>query len=62
MEEIFELIENIKEIFEDINSYIPIYLNINIEIENIKFFKKYKMPTERADREIITDMKNSARP
>jgi hypothetical protein len=39
MEEIFELIENIKEIFEDINSYIPIYSDAGAEIENIKFFK-----------------------
>jgi hypothetical protein len=60
--EMFKLIENIKEIPENINSYIPIYSDADIGIENIKIFKKYEVLAERAGREIITDMKNSARP
>jgi hypothetical protein len=60
--EIFELINNIKKISENINFYISIYSNIGIKIGDIKFLKKYKMFAERADREIITDMKNFACP
>jgi hypothetical protein len=52
----------LKFFFENINFYTPIYLNADIEIGNIKFLEKYKIPTERADRKVITDMKNSARP
>jgi hypothetical protein len=60
--EIFELIEDIKKVSENINPYIPIYFGASAGIENIKFSKKYEMPAERTGREIITDMKNSARP
>jgi hypothetical protein len=60
--EIFKLIENIKEISENINFYISIYLNADIGIGDIEFSEKYEMPAERAGREIVTDMKNSARP
>jgi hypothetical protein len=38
--EIFESVENIKEISENINFYIPIYLDADIGIGNIKFFFK----------------------
>jgi hypothetical protein len=60
--EIFEFINDIKKISDNINFFIPIYSDIGIEIEDIKFSEKYKMPTERADRKIITNIKNSARP
>jgi hypothetical protein len=59
---IFEFINDIKEIFDNINFFTSIYSNTGTGIENIKFLKKYKMPIERAGREIITDIKNSARP
>jgi hypothetical protein len=59
---IFELINDIKEISENINSYIPIYPNTDTKIRNIEFSKKYKRSTERADRKIMTDIKNSTRP
>jgi hypothetical protein len=61
-EEIFELIDEIKENFKNINLYISIYSDADIRIRDIKFSEKYKMPAERADRKIITDIKNSARP
>jgi hypothetical protein len=60
--EIFELIGNVKKMSENINFYISIYLGAGIGIRDIKFLKKYKVPAERADREIMTDIKNSARP
>jgi hypothetical protein len=60
--EIFELINDIKEIPENINSYTSIYSGADTEIGDIEFFEKYKMLAERADRKIITDIKNSARP
>jgi hypothetical protein len=60
--EIFELIDDIKEIFENINFYISIYSDAGAEIRNIKFSEKNKMLVEYADRKIITNMKNSARP
>jgi hypothetical protein len=60
--EIFELINNIKKISKNINSYIPIYPDIDTGTENIKFSEEYKISAERADRKIITGMKNSARP
>jgi hypothetical protein len=60
--EIFEFVNNIKEISDNINSFTPIYLNADTEIGNIKFSEKYKIFTERANRKIITDIKNSARP
>jgi hypothetical protein len=59
---IFEFVDDIKEISNNINFFIPIYSDIDVEIENIEFPEKYKMPIERADRKIVTDMKNSARP
>jgi hypothetical protein len=61
-EKIFEFVDNIKEISENINSYIPIYSGIDIKIRNIKFSEEYKISAERADRKIIIDMKNFARP
>jgi hypothetical protein len=57
--EIFELVEDIKKISENINSYTPIYPNTDNEIKNIEFFEKYKIFAERTDREIITNMKNT---
>jgi hypothetical protein len=59
---IFEFINDIKEISDNINFFIPIYPNADAGIKDIKFLEKYKIFAERADREIITDMKNSARP
>jgi hypothetical protein len=61
-EKMFELIDDIKEIFENINFYIPIYFDAGAETGDIKFFKEYKISTERAGREVITNIKNSARP
>jgi hypothetical protein len=58
---IFEFVNDIKEISNNINSFTPIYPNAGAEVRDIKFSKKYKMLTERADREIVTNMKNSAR-
>jgi hypothetical protein len=62
--EIFELIENIKKIkkIPDVNFYIPIYSDADIRTENIKFPEKYELLAERAGREILTGIKNSARP
>jgi hypothetical protein len=60
--EVFEFINDIKKISENINSFTPIYSDAGIRIENIEFLKKYEISVERADREIITNMKNSARP
>ena len=59
--EIFEFIDDIKKIPDNINSFIPIYSDIDIEIGDIKFSEKYKMPAERADRKIIMNIKNFAR-
>jgi hypothetical protein len=59
--EIFELIENIKEISENINFYIPIYFGVDAEIRDVEFSEKYEVPAEYAGREVVTDMKNSAR-
>jgi hypothetical protein len=59
---IFEFINDIKEISNNINFFIPIYSGAGAEIGNIKFSEKYKIFIERADREIVTDIKNSARP
>jgi hypothetical protein len=61
-EKIFELINNIKEISENINFYIPIYPDVDIEIENIKFSKKYKISAEHADRKIVINIKNFIHP
>jgi hypothetical protein len=60
--EIFEFINDIKNFSDNINFFIPIYSDVDIGIENIKFLKKYKMLAERAGREIVTNIKNSARP
>jgi hypothetical protein len=60
--EIFEFINDIKKISNNINSFIPIYPDTDIEIKNIEFFEKYKISVERAGREIVTNIKNSARP
>jgi hypothetical protein len=59
---IFELIENIKKVSDNINSYISIYFDADTGIEDIKFLEKYKISIERAGREAVTDMKNSAYP
>jgi hypothetical protein len=59
--EIFKLVENIK-VSKNINFYIPIYSDAGTGVENIKFSKKYKVPAERTDRKIVTDIKISARP
>jgi hypothetical protein len=61
-EKIFEFVNDIKEIFNNINSFISIYLNAGTGVGNIKFSEKYKMPIERADRKAVTDIKNSAHP
>jgi hypothetical protein len=61
-EEIFEFVNDIKNISENINSFISIYPDTDTGIGNIKFFKKYKIFVERADREIITNIKNFACP
>jgi hypothetical protein len=62
IKEIFEFIDDIKEIPDNINSFIPIYPDAGIGTGDIKFPKKYKMPVECTDREIITNIKNFARP
>jgi hypothetical protein len=59
---IFEFVNDIKKISDNINFFIPIYSDADIGIGNIKFFEKYKMPAERADRKVIINIKNSARP
>jgi hypothetical protein len=61
-EEIFEFVNNIKKILNKNTLYIPIYLDTETENEDIKYPKKYKIFAERTDREIITNIKNSARP
>jgi hypothetical protein len=60
--EIFEFVNNIKKNSENINSFTPIYPDIDTEIKNIEFLKKFEIPAERADRKIIINMKNSSRP
>jgi hypothetical protein len=60
--EVFELIDNIKEILENINFYIPIYFDVGTGAGNVKFLKKYEMPSERTGRKIMTGMKNSVYP
>jgi hypothetical protein len=61
-EEVFELINDLKNISENINFYIPIYSGVDIKAGDIEFFEKYEIPVERAGRKIIISMKNSARP
>jgi hypothetical protein len=59
---VFKLINDIKEISENINSYISIYFGAGVGIGDIEFYEKYKMSAERAGWKIVTDMKNFARP
>jgi hypothetical protein len=59
---IFEFVNDIKEISDNINFFISIYSNAGTGIGNIEFSEKYKMSAERADRKIMTDIKNFARP
>jgi hypothetical protein len=61
MGEIFEFINDIKKIPNNINSFTSIYPDTDIETEDIKFSEKYKIPAERADRKIITNIKNFTR-
>jgi hypothetical protein len=61
-EKIFEFVNDIKKISDNINFFISIYSDTDTEIENIKFPEKYKIPIKRAGRKIITGMKNFARP
>jgi hypothetical protein len=58
----FEIINDIKEISDNINFFTPIYPDADIGSGNIKFSKKYEISAERAGREAVTDIKNSARP
>jgi hypothetical protein len=59
---IFEFINNIKKISDNINSFTPIYPDTGTEIRNIEFPKKYEMPVERADRKTVMNIKNSVHP
>jgi hypothetical protein len=59
--EMFEFINDIKEKFKYINSFIPIYSDIGAGTGNIKFLKKYEVPAECAGRKAVTDIKNLAR-
>jgi hypothetical protein len=61
-EEIFEFINDIKEIPNNINPFNPIYSDDDTKAKDIKFPEKYKILIERAGRKIITDIKNSTRP
>jgi hypothetical protein len=54
---IFEFVDNIKKISDNINFFTPIYSDIGIEIGDIEFSEKYEMFVERAGREIITNIK-----
>jgi hypothetical protein len=56
-EKIFESVNDIKKILNNINSFISIYSNTDTGTENIKFLEKYKIFAERTGREIITDIK-----
>jgi hypothetical protein len=58
---IFEFVNDIKEISNNINFFISIYSGAGVGVGDVKFFEKYKMFVERAGREIMTGMKNSAR-
>jgi hypothetical protein len=61
-EEIFEFVNDIKEVSDNINSFTSIYSDTDIKIRNIKFPEKYKISAEHADRKVITNIKNSAHP
>jgi hypothetical protein len=58
----FEFVDDVKEIFNNINFFTPIYSGAGVRVENIEFSEKYKVPAERADRKTVTNIKNSARP
>jgi hypothetical protein len=58
---VFEFINDIKEISNNINSFISIYSDVDIGIGNIEFLEKYKIFVKRANRKIVTDIKNSIR-
>jgi hypothetical protein len=58
---IFEFINDIKKISDNINFFTSIYSDAGTGIKNIEFYEKYKISIERADRKIIIDIKNSAR-
>jgi hypothetical protein len=59
---IFEFVNDIKEISDNINSFISIYSGADTGIGDVEFSKKYEMPAEYAGRKAITDIKNSAYP
>jgi hypothetical protein len=59
---VLEFVNDIKKIFNNKKFFISIYSGTDIGIRDIKFSEKYKMPVERAGREVIMGMKNSARP
>jgi hypothetical protein len=59
--EIFEFIDDVKKVFENINFFISIYFGVDAGIRDIEFSEKYKIFVECADWEIITDMKNFVR-
>jgi hypothetical protein len=59
---IFEFVNDIKKISDNINSFIPIYSDVGAETKNIEFFKKYEISAERADRKTVINIKNSTRP
>jgi hypothetical protein len=62
IEEIFEFVDDIKKISNNINFFTPIYPDAGIKVEDIEFLKKYEISVKRIDRKIITDIKNFARP
>jgi hypothetical protein len=57
----FEFVNDIKKISNNINSFIPIYFGIGTGIRDIEFSEKYKILAESAGRKIITDIKNFVR-
>jgi hypothetical protein len=60
--EIFEFINDIKKVSDNINFFISIYFGVGAGAGDVKFFKKYKIPAERAGRKIVTGIKNFAYP
>jgi hypothetical protein len=60
--EIFEFINDIKKISNNINSFTPIYSGAGAETGDIEFSEEYEISAERAGREIVTGIKNSAYP
>jgi hypothetical protein len=61
-EKIFEFVNDIKKIPDNINFFIPIYSGADTEIGDVEFSEKYEMFVERAGRKIMTGIKNFARP